>query len=93
MSDITASPEDQAESLLQQFKETKYEQARIHGQLIGSLELKLTIFQSLVETTQAELDQERSILRLLVREQTGQLTPEEQIQLEEIMKAAPELIA
>lgn len=86
MSDIPLSPEQQA--LIQQFKADKYELACIHGRIIGTLELKLMIYQSMVEATQAELDQERRILRLLVREHTGQLTPEEQIQLKEVMKAA-----
>lgn len=87
MSDTPLSPEEQ-QALIQQFKEAKYESARLRGRIIGALEFKLMLFQSMVEATQAELDQERRILRLLVREHTGQLTTEEQIELKEATRVA-----
>lgn len=89
MSDIPSSAEEQA-ALIQQLKDAKYDHACIRRRLIGTLEFKLMLFQSMVEATQADLDRERGILRLLVREHTRQLTPEEQLQLKEATKADTE---
>jgi hypothetical protein len=74
----------------EQIREIKLENLQLRGQIIGSLEVMQQMHQTSLEVIQARLDRERTIVRLLTRDDVGTITPEEAAQLEELRKVEHE---
>ncbi|MBW3128872.1 hypothetical protein [Hymenobacter profundi] len=68
----------------------KAQYMHLSGRLIGSLESQVMMLNVLLERTQRQLDRERRMLNLLIREEASLLTPEEEEQLRELLPAFSE---
>lgn len=60
----------------------------LQGQLIGKLETKILLLNTLLEQAQRELTRERLLMQLSVRQEAGLSTPEEEEQLRTLLPAS-----
>jgi hypothetical protein len=80
------SPNHTAAQLPRPYQELLFENLMLRGRIIGALENQIQGYQSMIQEAQIQLDREKTIVRLLVRQQANILTPEEQSQLEELRR-------